>query len=93
MFFIIRKVRCNIMRIYLRTISKDDNEVIVKWRNARKVAEHCLDKRIVTLESHIKFYKENIETGRYKQFIVERIEENLGVCSYPIATVYLKDLD
>ena len=34
-----------------------------------------------------------VETGKYKQYIVERVEEVSGVASYPIATVYLKDID
>lgn len=39
------------------------------------------------------FFKTYVETGKYKQFIVERIDEDFGVSSYPIATVYLKDFD
>ena len=32
-------------------------------------------------------------TGKYKQFIVECLDEVTGVCTYPIASVYLKDMD
>ncbi len=39
------------------------------------------------------FYKANVLTGKYKQFIVECLDETTGVCTYPIATVYLKDMD
>ena len=35
----------------------------------------------------------NVLTGKYKQFMVERVEEGSGVVSYPIATIYLKDMD
>lgn len=81
------------MRIYLRPITLEDGEYIVKWRNSPSVREHCFDKRIITLESNAAFYKSFVETGKYKQFIVEKIEEDFGVVSYPIATVYLKDFD
>lgn len=81
------------MKIYLRPITEKDGAQIVKWRNSDKVKNHCLSKAKVTIESNLKFFKENIVTGRYKQFIVERIEENTGLASYPIATVYLKDID
>lgn len=52
-----------------------------------------MDKTPITEESHLEFYRNFIETGKYKQFIVERIEESNHVASYPIATIYLKDFD
>lgn len=81
------------MRIILRPINENDGYNIVKWRNDPDVRSHCLDKSPVTLESNLAFYKANVVTGKYKQYIVECIEEVTGVCIYPIATVYLKDMD
>ena len=81
------------MRIYLRQVSLLDGENIVKWRNTPSVAAHCLNQKPITVESNKKFFHEHIETGNYQQFIVERIDDDFGVASYPIATVYLKDID
>lgn len=81
------------MRIYLRPITLEDGTNIVKWRNSTEVLSHCFDKTPITIESNAVFYKSFIETGKYKQYIVERIDEDFGVSSYPIATVYLKDFD
>ena len=81
------------MRIYLRPITLEDGESIVKWRNSGDVSSHCFDKTPITIKSNEMFYHSNVETGKYKQFIVERIDEDFGVSSYAIATVYLKDLD
>lgn len=81
------------MKIYLRPITLEDGKLIVKWRNTPCIREHCLNQNEITLESNKKFYCENIETGKYQQFIVERVDEEYGVISYPIATVYLKDID
>lgn len=81
------------MRIFLRPITEKDSANIVKWRNSEHVRQHCMTKATITEESNLKFYKENVLTGKYKQFIVERIEEETGLASYPIATVYLKDID
>ena len=81
------------MRIYLRPIKLEDGSNIVKWRNSDKVKCHCFSKEAVTLESNERFYRTYIETGIYKQFIVERIDEDFDVSSYPIATSYLKDID
>ena len=81
------------MRIYLRPITKEDTDIIVKWRNSSKVSSHCLNKKPITRESHLEFFEKNVVTGYYQQYIVERMEEQSGVVSYPIATVYLKDID
>lgn len=81
------------MRIYLRPVTEEDGELIVRWRNAPNVSSHCFTKNRITEESNLHFYKEYVETGKYVQFIVERMEEQFGVASYPIATCYLKDID
>lgn len=81
------------MRIYLRPISIEDGAKIVKWRNTPKVKEHCLNQKPITIESNDAFFHKYVETGLYQQYIVERIDESFGVASYPIATVYLKDID
>ena len=81
------------MKIVLRRISINDSDLIVSWRNNEVVLSHCLSRAPITKDSHLDFYKNYIETGKYKQFIVERIEENFGLMTYPIATVYLKDMD
>lgn len=81
------------MRVYLRDVTIEDGPIIVKWRNAPEVSKHCFNKKPITIESNAVFYKSNILTGKYKQYIVERIDEDFGVSSYPIATVYLKDVD
>lgn len=81
------------MKIYLRPITLQDGPLIVKWRNDPKIISHCMSKATVTIESNAEFYKKNVQTGKYKQFIVECIEETTGVVVYPIASVYLKDMD
>lgn len=81
------------MIIFLRPISLDDTDLIVKWRNTENVLSHCMTKTPITYDTHLKFFKDNIETGKYKQFIVERLEEQYSAVVYPIATCYLKDID
>lgn len=81
------------MKIFLRPITEKDGIHIVKWRNSEKVKNHCMSKTQITEESNRKFYNEYVATGKYKQFIVERIDEEFCLASYPIATVYLKDMD
>lgn len=81
------------MRIVLRPIKLEDGSLIVKWRNTPIVREHCLNQNPITIESNEEFFHKFIETGIYQQFIVERDMDDLGIAYYPIATVYLKDID
>lgn len=81
------------MQIFLRPITESDGPSIVRWRNDPSVLSHCMDKTHITEESNLAFYKANVLTGKYKQYIVECLDKTTGVCTYPIATVYLKDMD
>lgn len=81
------------MRIFLRPVTLEDGKMIVKWRNSSNVRSHCFDKTLLTLESNEKFYNNYIKTGKYKQFIVNRIDDDFGIVSYAIASIYLKDMD
>lgn len=80
-------------KIVLRPVALSDTKMLVKWRNDKNVINHCLSKATITEESNIVFYKKFIETGKYKQFIVECIDQEFSMVSYSIATVYLKDID
>lgn len=81
------------MTIFLRPIEESDGSSIIKWRNDPNVLSHCMHKEQITKESHKDFFEANILTGRYKQYIVECLEPCSGAVVYPIATVYLKDMD
>ena len=81
------------MRVFLRPITENDAPHIVKWRNSDKVQKHCMTRTPITLESHMQYYRDKVLTGKNIQFIVERVEEELGLAAYPIATIYLKDVD
>ncbi len=81
------------MKIFLRPVTLADGLMITKWRNHKDVINHCLSKAMITEESNKEFFNNYVLTGKYKQFIVERIDDDFGVIAYPIATVYLKDVD
>ena len=75
------------MKIFLRPVTLDDGPQIVKWRNHKDVSNHCMNRNAISIESNRLFFEAYVATGKYKQFIVERLEEDYG------ATVYLKDMD
>lgn len=81
------------MSIVLRPITLEDGKNIVRWRNSEEVKSHCLTKTVITEESNAEFFRNNVETGKYKQFIVEYSDKDFPIVTYPIASVYLKDMD
>lgn len=82
------------MIIVLREVALSDGVKLTKWRNSLKVVRHCIDKTEITEETNRRFYEEMIATGKYKQFIVESLDEQFGgIFSYQIGTVYFKDID
>ncbi len=81
------------MKIYLTPVTLSDSKMIVKWRNSDNVRSHCFDNRLITEESNKKFFEQYVATGKYKQFIVNKIDDDFGVISYAIASIYLKDID
>lgn len=81
------------MKIVLRPITLQDAVHLIKWRNDENVINHCLSRATITEESNRDFFRNNIETGKYKQFMVERLADDFPIVAYPIATVYLKDMD
>lgn len=81
------------MKISLRPVTLEDGPTIVKWKNSDNVKKHSFNKTEITIDSNYRFFNEYIVPGKYKQFIVERMDEDFGAFSYDIATVYLKDID
>lgn len=81
------------MNIVLRPVTLSDTPMLVRWRNNENVINHCLSRSTITEESNREFYNNYIKTGKYKQFIVECIDKDFAMVAYPIATVYLKDMD
>ena len=81
------------MQIVLRPVCLNDTQLLIKWRNNENVISHCLSREIITEESNREFYRNYVETGKYKQFIVDYIDDDFPMVAYPIATVYLKDMD
>ena len=81
------------MKIYLREVGADDADKIIAWRNSPSIVDKYIDRTPITRESHRRFVENKIKTGLYKQFMVQKLEEDFGVISYSIACVYLKDID
>lgn len=83
-----RNVKLDGERIYLRSITYDDTDLIVRWRNQENVRKYFFYTADFTSESHEKWMKNKVETGEVEQFIV-CMKDN----DRPVGCTYLRDVD
>lgn len=76
--------------INIRSITKNDTENIVKWRNSNFVKKNLYSQDDITIESHNLYFDKYILTKKCYQFIIELSEGNNV---YDIGTVFLKNID
>ena len=77
-------------RVYLRPItdSKEDTELILRWRNSEAVRPYFIYQKTFTEEGHKQWLEQQIFSGKGFQFIVCKNED-----SKPIGCTYLRDYD
>ncbi|MBO5567494.1 MAG: GNAT family N-acetyltransferase [Clostridia bacterium] len=75
-------------RVTLKSISYEDTDDIVRWRNRDAVRSNFIYREEFTKEVHEKWIKEKVEPKRVFQFIIIVNEENRK-----IGSIYLRDID
>lgn len=75
-------------RVYLRSITYDDTDMIVRWRNQDNVIRYFFYRGEFTRESHENWLKTRVETGEVEQFIVV-----LKDGDRPVGCTYIRDID
>lgn len=73
--------------IYLRPITLDDTELIVKWRNTQYVQENFIFRNTLTPQMHKKWMSTKVAKGEVVQYIICEPDNN------PIGSVYYRDID
>lgn len=74
-------------RVQLRLMTPEDTELIIKWRNNKRVRRNFIYQRPFTREGHQHWIDTMIQTGEAVQFIVEETET-----SRPVGSVYFRDI-
>lgn len=74
--------------IYLRMMTIEDTDLIVKWRNEDFVRENFIYQKPFTREGHLSWIKNQIEPGYVVQFVICRKEDDK-----PVGSVYFRDID
>ena len=77
-------------RLFLRPITADDTDLIVRWRNKVFVKKNFLYREELTPEAHSNWLKTMVDTGIVIQFIIELTEADKNI---PVGSVYLRDID
>lgn len=79
---------CSDGRIYLRTMTYEDTDNIVKWRNRDEVRKNFIYQALFTPNSHENWIRTMVETGKVVQMII--CEEATDT---PVGSVYIRDID
>lgn len=74
--------------IYLRLMTYEDTDMIVKWRNTPDVRDRFIYRQPFTREGHISWIKNKIETGQVVQFVICNMADHK-----PLGSVYVRDID
>lgn len=75
-------------QVFIRPITIEDTDLVLKWRNSEKVVKNFIYRKEVTREDHLNWIHNKVEKGRVHQFIVcSKIDD------MPIGVVYLQDFD
>lgn len=74
--------------IYLRPMTWDDTDLIVKWRNSDAVRLNFIYQEPFTREGHENWIRNMVETGKVVQMIICETRDDT-----PLGSVYIRDID
>lgn len=75
-------------QIYLRPITVEDTDMVLKWRNNPRVVKNFIYRKPISREEHLNWIHEKVEKGLVIQFIVCDKENDK-----PLGCVYLQNFD
>lgn len=74
--------------IYLRPMTAEDTDRIVRWRNSDGVRKNFIYQELFTRQSHEAWIRNMVETGKVVQMII--CDSN---SQKPFGSVYIRDID
>lgn len=74
-------------KIKLRFMTREDTDLIVKWRNNPRVRYNFIDQDLFTPEGHLHWFDTMIDTRKAIQFIICEMDTER-----PIGSVYFRDI-
>lgn len=74
-------------KIYLRLMTAEDTDRIVRWRNNPRVQKNFIYRKPFTREGHLAWIESRVNTGEVIQFIIcEKTTDR------PVGSVYFRDI-
>lgn len=73
--------------IYLRPMTEEDTDMVVRWRNEDFVRRNFIYQKPFTREGHLHWIETMVKTGKVVQFLIFTKED------VPVGSVYLRDID
>lgn len=75
-------------KVYLRPITMEDTDLVVKWRNDERVVQNFIYRKPISREEHICWMEQKVDAGAVVQFIVcdKQTDKPLGV-------VYIQNIE
>lgn len=75
-------------KVYLRPMTVEDTEDIVRWRNTEYVRDNFIYRGEFTREGHLNWIKTMVDTGKVSQYIIveKGTEKSIG-------SVFVRDID
>lgn len=74
--------------IYLRKMTREDTDLIIKWRNSEEVRSRFIYQGLFTRQSHEKWIDTMVDTGKVVQMIICLKDGDI-----PVGSVYIRDID
>lgn len=74
--------------IYLRLMTFEDTDHIIKWRNSDAVRRNFIYQELFTREGHENWIRNMIQTGKAVQMIICDLASDT-----PLGSVYIRDID
>ena len=74
--------------IYLRPITEDDTDMVLKWRNADRTVNYFYYRNPISVEDHLNWIRNKVNKGEVWQYIVCTSEDDT-----PVGCVYLQHIE
>ena len=74
-------------KVKLRLMTREDTDLIVKWRNNPRVRYNFIYQELFTREGHLHWFDTMIDTGKAIQFIICEMDTDR-----PVGSVYFRDI-
>lgn len=83
-----KELRIEGKQIYLRPITIEDTDRVVRWRNDKKIVENFIYRKKISREEHLGWLHNKVETGQVIQFIICDLANDK-----PLGSIYLQNFN